>query len=285
MLGLRRHIDVRMPLPRLPLCTWRLVMGEDSGSSSAADDLDEVIEYAREIKTRSTWESANYSTTLFNLAPRLTHRYSMRGDPADHTEFKLLQELQSLSPPGWVKSGLAITQLGHMVVDKFNKTDALEDLREALGQGVKGIDELPQIYEGKPPYINQIATIYSSRYKKTNNITDLCNAVHYSNMTLATVPVSHGINSDIIKTFLGTFTVLNESFHIDMLCGPPVSTFDLALLWVSAGRLLRRGHPERYGELSQYGGQAHPRPLVAYQRGHSFGGLGPGCMQCRLSTT
>lgn len=37
-------------------------MGEDrsSGSNSAADDLDEAIECAREIKTRATRESANY---------------------------------------------------------------------------------------------------------------------------------------------------------------------------------------------------------------------------------
>jgi hypothetical protein len=110
-------------------------MREDSssGSSSAADDLDEAIECAREVKTRSTRESADYSTTLLNLASRLTRRYSMRGDPADHAEaVELLQELQSLSPPGSVKSGLAIMQLRQMAVNKFIKTDAVEDLGEAL---------------------------------------------------------------------------------------------------------------------------------------------------------
>jgi hypothetical protein len=171
-------------------------MGEDSssGSSSAADDLDEAIECAREIKTRSTRESADYSTTLLNLVSRLTHRYSMRGDPADHAEaVELLQELQSLSPPGSVKSGLAIMQLGQMAVDKFNKTDAVQGLGEALEQTTEGIDKLPQGYEGKPACLNQIAALYSSRYKKTSDVADLRNAVHYSNMTLATVPVSHGV--------------------------------------------------------------------------------------------
>jgi hypothetical protein len=174
-------------------------MGEDSssGSSSAADDLDEAIECAREIKTRSTRESAYYSTTLLNLASRLTGRYSMRGDPADYADYaeavELLQELQSLSPPGSLKSRLAIMQLGHMAADKFNKTDAIEDLGEALEQTTKGIDKLPQGYEGKPACLNQIASLYSSRYKKTSDVADLRNAVHYSNMTLATVPVSHGV--------------------------------------------------------------------------------------------
>lgn len=68
----------------------------------------------------------------------------MRGDSADHAEaVELLQELQSQSPPGSVKSGLAILQLGHITVDKFNKTDALKDLSEALEQTTEGIDKLP----------------------------------------------------------------------------------------------------------------------------------------------
>jgi hypothetical protein len=48
-------------------------------------------------------------------------------------------------------------------------------------------------------------------------------------------------DSDIINAFLGTFTVLNESFHSDILCGLPASALDLALLWAPAGRLPRRG--------------------------------------------
>jgi tetratricopeptide (TPR) repeat protein len=171
-------------------------MGEDSssGSSSAADDLDDAIECAREIKTRATRETTDYSTTLSNLVSRLTRRYSMRGDPADYAEaVELLQELQSLSPPGSVKSGLAIMHLGQLAVEKFNKTDALEDLGKALAQTTEGITKLPQDYEGKPACLNQITTLYSSRYKKTNDAADLRNAVHYSNMTLATVPVFHSV--------------------------------------------------------------------------------------------
>jgi hypothetical protein len=128
------------------------------------------------------------------LASRLTSRYSMRGNSADHAEaVELLQELQSQYPPGSVKSGLAIVQLGQIAVDKFNKTDALENLSEALKQTTEGINKLPQGYEGKPACLNQIATLYSYRYKKTNDVANLRNAVHYSNMTLATVPVSYGV--------------------------------------------------------------------------------------------
>ncbi|OXV05664.1 hypothetical protein Egran_06568 [Elaphomyces granulatus] len=169
---------------------------EDSsnGSSGTANDLDEAIECAREIKKRATPANTIYSTTLSNLASRLTHRHSICGDPADHTEaVELVQELQSLSPLGSVKGGMAIMHLGQMAVLKFNKTHDLGDLDEALERTTEGIDKLPQGYEGKPASLDQIATLYSSRYKKTNDVADLHNAVHYSDMALATAPVSYSV--------------------------------------------------------------------------------------------
>ena len=178
---------------------------EDSSnvSSGTVYDLDEAIEYGREIKTLVTRESNYYSMTLSNLTSRLMRRYSMRGDPADYAEaVELLQELQSLSPPGSTINQLAILNLGQMAVDKFNKTDTLEDLCAALEQTTKGIDKLSQSYEGKPEGLKQIAGLYSARYKKTNDVADLRNAVHYSNMTLATVPVSHGIRGGYLLDHL-----------------------------------------------------------------------------------
>lgn len=158
-----------------------------SGSSGTANDLDEAIECAREIKKRAMPTKTIYSATLSNLASRLTYRYSMRGDLADHTEaVELVQELQSLSALGSVRGGVAIMHLGQMAVVKFNKTHNLRDLDEALERITEGIDKLPQ---GKPVSLYQIATLYSSRYKKTKDLTDLHNAVHYSDMALATAPV------------------------------------------------------------------------------------------------
>ena len=158
-----------------------------SGSSGTANDLDEAIECAREIKKRATPAKTIYSATLSNLASRLTYRYSMRGDPADHAEaVELVQELQSLSALGSVRGGVAIMHLGQMAVVKFNKTHDLRDLDEALERITEGIDKLPQ---GKPVSLYQIATLYSSRHKKTNDLTDLHNAIHYSDMALATAPV------------------------------------------------------------------------------------------------
>ncbi|KAI9862443.1 MAG: hypothetical protein M1813_004293 [Trichoglossum hirsutum] len=192
-------------------------VGEDSSSgssSSAADDLDEAIEYTREIKMRTTREIASYSATLLNLASRLARRYSMCGDPASHAEaVELLQELQSLSPMGSAKSGLTIMLFGQLAVDKFNKTDTLEDLCEALKQTTEGIDKLPQDYEGKPACFNQIANLYSSRYKKTSDMADLRNAAHYSNMTLEIVPVSHGVKGGYL---LGHMRLLRDFANATM---------------------------------------------------------------------
>jgi Heterokaryon incompatibility protein (HET) len=48
-------------------------------------------------------------------------------------------------------------------------------------------------------------------------------------------------DSDIINAFMGTFKAL-ESFQGQVLCGLPLPTLDLALLWTPRGRVPRRGH-------------------------------------------
>lgn len=180
-------------------------MGNDtsSDSSRAADDLDEAIECAREVKACVSQESAEYLVTLPNLASRLRQRYSMRGDLTDHTEaVELLQELQLLSPSSSAERALAIMQLAQMAVDKFNKTDALEDLDKALEQVTEAMDQLPQNYEGKPSCLDQISVLYSSRYKKINDVADIRKAVEYSNMALATVPVSHSVRGGYLLNYM-----------------------------------------------------------------------------------
>ncbi|KAL1797094.1 hypothetical protein ACET3X_003700 [Alternaria dauci] len=52
--------------------------------------------------------------------------------------------------------------------------------------------------------------------------------------------------SDIINAFLGTFKAL-ETFQGQVLCGLPVPTLDLALLWTPCGRVPRRGHSLHVG--------------------------------------
>jgi hypothetical protein len=48
-------------------------------------------------------------------------------------------------------------------------------------------------------------------------------------------------DSDIINAFLGTFKAL-ETFQGQVLCGLPLPSLDLALLWTPCGRVPRRGH-------------------------------------------
>ncbi len=97
----------------------------------------------------STRERADDLMTLSNLVSRLKRRYSMHGDLADHAEVvELLQELQSLSPSESVESGPAIIHLRQMAAERVNKTDAVDDLGEALEQITTAIGKLPKGYEG-----------------------------------------------------------------------------------------------------------------------------------------
>lgn len=163
-----------------------------SGIRGAPDDLDEAIQCARQMKTHTAPESDRYLTMISNLASRLTRRHSMRGDPADYAEVvQLLRELQSLSQPGSMTSGLAIMQLAQLAVDKFHKSNALKDLDEALQLAVDATDKLPDHYEGKATGFHQITTLYSHRYKRTNDVADIRNAVLYSDKNIAATPSSH----------------------------------------------------------------------------------------------
>jgi hypothetical protein len=83
-------------------------------------------------------------------------------------------------------------------------------------------------------------------------------------------------DSDIINAFIGTFTVLNESFHSDILCGPPASTLDLALPWAPAGQLPRRGHTlGRIGNLANMEGRPVLDHLLATNRATALVVWGP----------
>ncbi|RYP48701.1 hypothetical protein DL769_011176 [Monosporascus sp. CRB-8-3] len=168
--------------------------GGSSGRSAAVADLDEAIDCARESKARSPSGSEGYLVTLLDLASRLNARYLCRGDPADHLEaVELLRELQLISPPGSVKSGLATMQFGQMAVDKFKKTNILEDLDGALRHIKEGVAVLPEGSELRPQILNLVAALYSNRHQKTNDVTDLRNAVSFSIMALEATPVSHGV--------------------------------------------------------------------------------------------
>ncbi|KAH8743461.1 heterokaryon incompatibility protein-domain-containing protein [Hyaloscypha finlandica] len=161
-------------------------------NASAADlDLDEAIGCAREMQTCTRPGTERHAMALLNLASRL----KARGDPASHAEaVDLLRQLQVISPPGSV-SGLATMQLGQMAVAKYQKSDVLEDLDDALRQMREGMDVMPEGSELRPQYLNLVTVLYSKRYKKVDDVADLRNAVRFSHMALAAVPASHGVRS------------------------------------------------------------------------------------------
>ncbi|KAE9377360.1 HET-domain-containing protein [Stipitochalara longipes BDJ] len=169
--------------------------GGGGRSVAAADlDLDEAINCAREMQTRTLPGTEHHEMALLNLASRL----EARGGQANHTEaVELLRKLQSISPPGSM-NGLATMQLGQMAVAKLKRTDALEDLDDALRQIKEGMDGLPEGSELRPQLLNLVTVLYLNRYQKANDIADLRNAVSFSHMALVVVPVSHGVRSSYL---------------------------------------------------------------------------------------
>lgn len=134
--------------------------------------------------------------TIINLVSRLRLRYSTRNDLADYEEvMQLPNEQLSLPTPGTMPHGMAILHLGQMAVEKFQRTDAIEELDEALRQLKAGVATMPHGHEKGVQCLDQISELYSSRHKKTNYLADIRNSVQYSDMTVAAVPPSHGVRA------------------------------------------------------------------------------------------
>lgn len=162
----------------------------------SAADFDEAIECAREIRRRASRDGTEYSTTIINLVSRLRARYGMRGDPADHEEaMQLITEQLSVSTPGTMPHGMAWLHLGGMAVEKFDRTDAMEDLDEALRQLKAGLATLPPRHEKRFSVESQISELYSSRHKKSSDFVDIRKAMLYSVSTVAVVPPSNPIRA------------------------------------------------------------------------------------------
>lgn len=175
--------------------------GSRSRGSSAgvAADLDEAIACAQEIMAHTAPGSVAYLTGLLNLTSRLEARYSSRNDPADRAEaVELLRQLQLISPPGSPVGGMATMQLGQMAAVRFERTDALEDLDDALRLIRDGLGRLTDRSELRPQCLHLVASLYSRRHKKTGNVEDLRNAISFSDMALASVPASHVAKGDYL---------------------------------------------------------------------------------------
>ncbi len=163
-------------------------------SAADFDDFDEAIECAREIRRLAPRNGIEYSRNIVNLVSRLRVRYSKRRSPADHEEaMELITEQLSISSPGTLEHGMAVIHLGEMAVERFERTDAIEDLDEALSQLKAGLPTLPHNYEKRFELESRISRLYSSRHKKSNDFEDIRNAMVHSDLTVEALPLSNPI--------------------------------------------------------------------------------------------
>lgn len=159
-------------------------------------DLDEAIECAREIKRCASRNESGNSTNIINLVSRLRTRYSKLSDLTDHEEaIQLITEQLSMSTPGTMQHGMALVHLGEMALEKFKRTDAMEDLNEALRQVKAGVETLPRSHEKRFQLESRIGELYSSRYKKSGDFADIRNAMLYSDSAVESAPPANQVRA------------------------------------------------------------------------------------------
>ena len=99
---------------------------------------------------------------------------------------------------------MTLVQLGEMASEKFGRTDAMEDIDEAINRFRTGLPMLPRGYENRYHIEALIGQAYSNRYRKSNRLTDAQSAVEHTNMALNSIPKSNPTQAIYLEQFLGS---------------------------------------------------------------------------------
>ena len=172
-------------------------------AAESAADLDEAIKCAREIRSCALRHGMDSSVNDINLVSRLRMRYMKHGNPADHEEAtQLITNQLSMSAPGTLAHGGALVHLGEMAAEKFERTDAIEDIDEALNQLKAGLASLPRSYEKRFQLESRISQLYGSRHSKSRDFADVRNAMLYSESAVESAPLSNRIRAPLLFQFM-----------------------------------------------------------------------------------
>ena len=162
----------------------------------SAADLNEAIECAREIRSCALRHAMDSSSNDINLVSRLRIRYKKHSNPADNEEAtQLITKQLSMSAPGTLAHDLALVHLGEIAAEKFERTDAIEDLDEALNQTKAGLASLPRKYEKRFQLESRVSKLYGSRHGKSSDFADIRNAMLYSELAVESAPPSNRIRA------------------------------------------------------------------------------------------
>ena len=162
-------------------------------------DLDDAIEYTRELIKHMPRNAKEDSTTVTNLVSRLRTRHIMQGDSIDHDEaMQLISEQLSETTPGTLSHGMAVLRLGEIAFERFEKTDAVGHVDQAISYFKTGLAILPRNSEKRCHFEEQISKLYSSRNRKSGDLTDIRNAIRHSDLAVAAMILPNPSRADRI---------------------------------------------------------------------------------------
>ena len=191
-----------------------------NASVESAADLDEAIECAREIRNCALRHGMDTSLNDNNLVARLRIRYKKHSDPTDNEEAtQLVTKQLSMSAPGTLAHGGALVHLGEMAAEKFERSDAIEDLDEALKKLKAGLASLPRSWEKHFQLQSRISQLYSSRHNKSREFADVRNAMLYSESAVESAPPSYRIRApylfELMCCLREVANAAMSSLHVD----------------------------------------------------------------------
>lgn len=165
------------------------------GESKRSEDLDDAIEFGRELLRLVPRSSRYYNMALLNLASRFRVRYNERDNIADHEEAIRLINMQ-LEGTGTrdmsiIAQAGGLIQLAELALEKYEKDGSLDSLDEAIRQGKAALDKMPIQHEKYADLLKRVSQMYAFRYDKTKSLDDAKTAVLYSKIRVQCLPASH----------------------------------------------------------------------------------------------
>jgi tetratricopeptide (TPR) repeat protein len=141
-------------------------------------DLDEAIVLDREALGLRPQGHPSRSSSLNNLAVRLSSRYEQLGAMVDLDEaIVLAREALGLCPQGHPNRSMSLSNLAVHLSSRYNQLGAMVDLDEAIVLEREALGLCPQGHPNRSLSLNNLAVHLSSRYKQLGAMVDLDEAI------------------------------------------------------------------------------------------------------------
>jgi len=193
--------EIDFPLGIERLRTLGALLGKRYTRVGAVSDLEDAIRFTREAVNMAREDEPERILFLNDLGVALGHKYLRLGVIADLEEAiqvtrEAIQAIQKAVPATievHLSRTLLLDNLGSLLGDRYSRTEAIDDLEEAILVAREAVDTIPEGVDGleHAGRLNNVGTTLSSRFWRFGEIADLEEAIQFIREAVSKIPDDH----------------------------------------------------------------------------------------------